>query len=111
MELIPCIDLRGGKVVRLEQGDFDRETVYDPDPVAAAERLLEAGASRLHVVDLDAAREGTEANWPAIRGILARTQGVPVQVGGGVRSVARAEEILANGADRVILGTVALEEP
>ncbi len=111
MELIPAIDLRGGRVVRLEQGDFARETVYDPDPGAVAIRLIEAGASRIHVVDLDAAREGIARNRPAILTILEAAQGAPIQVGGGVRSVAAIEELLGLGVERVILGTVALENP
>ena len=111
MELIPAIDLRGGKVVRLQQGDFARETVYDPDPVAVARDLVEAGAPRLHVVDLDAAREGGSENGPVIRSILAAAGGTPVQVGGGLRTLERIEELLAAGADRVIVGTIALEQP
>lgn len=111
MELIPAIDLRAGRAVRLEQGDFAKETIYDPDPVALAVRLAEAGARRLHVVDLDAARDGGRGNWDVIGAIIDRVRGVAVQVGGGVRSVARAEEILGSGAERVVLGTVALEQP
>lgn len=111
MELIPAIDLRAGRVVRLEQGDFDRETVYDADPPGVAERLVASGAPRLHVVDLDAARDGGETNHPVIASILRRVERIPVQVGGGVRSVERAERLLSAGADRVVLGTVALEKP
>jgi phosphoribosylformimino-5-aminoimidazole carboxamide ribotide isomerase len=111
MELIPAIDLRGGRVVRLEQGDFARETVYDPDPTAVARRLVDSGAPRLHVVDLDAAREGSSGNGPVIRSILAAVGNTPVQVGGGLRALEHIEELLAAGADRVIVGTIALEEP
>jgi phosphoribosylformimino-5-aminoimidazole carboxamide ribotide isomerase len=111
MELIPAIDLRGGRVVRLEQGDFGRETVYDADPAGAASRLIASGAPRLHVVDLDAAREGSAANRVSIRSILGVAKEVPVQVGGGVRSVAVIEELLDLGVDRVIVGTAALETP
>jgi phosphoribosylformimino-5-aminoimidazole carboxamide ribotide isomerase len=111
MELIPAIDLRAGRVVRLEQGDFDRETVYDADPPGVAERLVASGATRLHVVDLDSARDGGEANHPVIASILRRVEGTPVQVGGGVRSTERVERLVDAGADRVVLGTVALENP
>ena len=111
MELIPAIDLRDGKVVRLEQGDFDRETVYDADPAGVAARLIEEGGGRLHVVDLDAAREGSPRNRPSIEAILKVAGDVPVQVGGGVRSVAAIEELLGLGADRVVVGTAALEDP
>jgi phosphoribosylformimino-5-aminoimidazole carboxamide ribotide isomerase len=111
MELIPAIDLRGGRVVRLQQGDFARETVYDPDPAGVAERLLESGAPRLHVVDLDAARDGSSENGPVIRSILAAAGNTPVQVGGGLRTLGRIEDLLAEGADRVIVGTIALERP
>lgn len=111
MEVIPAIDLRGGQLVRLAQGDYARETVYERDPARAAERFAAARAPRLHVVDLDAARDGTSANEPAIRAILAAAKGVPVQVGGGVRSLARIEELLGLGAARVVMGTAALEDP
>jgi len=111
VEVIPAIDLRGGQLVRLAQGDYARETVYERDPARAASRFAAASAPRLHVVDLDAARDGGRANDPAIRAILAEVRGVPVQVGGGVRSLARVEELLALGAERVVMGTAALEDP
>ena len=111
MEVIPAIDLRGGRLVRLEQGDYGRETVFDANPVSVAGRLCAEGAERLHVVDLDAARDGGAANDPLVRDILRAAGEVPVQVGGGVRSVERAGELLALGADRVIMGTAALEQP
>jgi phosphoribosylformimino-5-aminoimidazole carboxamide ribotide isomerase len=111
VELIPAIDLRGGQLVRLAQGDYARETVYSRDPARAAARFAAAGAPRLHVVDLDAARDGGNANDAAIRAILAEARGVPVQVGGGVRSLARVDELLALGAARVVMGTAALEDP
>jgi phosphoribosylformimino-5-aminoimidazole carboxamide ribotide isomerase len=111
MELIPAIDIRGGQVVRLTQGDFARETVYDADPVAVARRLADTGIPRLHVVDLDAAREGSPQNGDVIRGLTEAIRGTPVQVGGGLRTVAAVETVLAAGADRVIIGTVALQEP
>ena len=113
MEIIPAIDLRGGNVVQLEQGDYARESVYGHDPAAAAQRWLESGATRIHVVDLDGARDGGEGNQAAIRAIVAEASAasVPVQVGGGIRSVSRVETVLGWGVQRVILGTAALENP
>ncbi len=111
MEVIPALDLRGGQLVRLEQGDYARETVYEPDPAAAAERFRRAGASRLHVVDLDGAREGLTRNEDALRRILDAAADLPVQLGGGIRDLARIEALLDLGLDRVILGTAALENP
>lgn len=97
--------------MRLEQGDYARETVFDADPVAAARRLCAGGAPRIHVVDLDAARDGGASNGDMVLDILQATPGVPVQVGGGVRTLERIAELLASGADRVVIGTAALEEP
>ena len=111
MELIPSIDLRGGRVVRLEQGDYARETVYDADPVRQAQRFAAAGVQRVHVVDLDAARDGGAGNQALIGAILDACPGTRVQVGGGIRSRARIEAALAAGADRVVVGTAALEQP
>ena len=111
MEVIPALDLRGGQLVRLEQGDYERETVYESDPGAAAERFRLAGASRLHVVDLDGAREGLTRNEDALRRILDAAADLPVQLGGGIRDLARIEALLDLGLDRVILGTAALENP
>ena len=110
-EVIPALDLRGGQVVRLRQGDYDRETVYDADPGARAARFVAEGAPRLHVIDLDGAREGVPTSDPALREVLAAAKGVPVQVGGGIRSLERIEALLELGAQRVILGTIALEAP
>jgi phosphoribosylformimino-5-aminoimidazole carboxamide ribotide isomerase len=107
-ELIPAIDLRGGRAVRLLQGDYDRETVFDDDPVAVARRWEAEGASRLHVVDLDGARDGTPLNREVIARILAAVK-IPVQVSGGLRDGAAVERVLAQGADRAILGTVAAQ--
>ncbi|MFI5314779.1 MAG: 1-(5-phosphoribosyl)-5-[(5-phosphoribosylamino)methylideneamino]imidazole-4-carboxamide isomerase [Myxococcota bacterium] len=111
MELIPAIDLRGGQVVRLEQGDYVRETVYEADPVRQAQRFAASGARRIHVVDLDAARDGGAGNEPVIREILAACRGVAIQVAGGMRSHARVDAALERGADRVVIGTAALEDP
>lgn len=109
MEIIPAIDIRGGRCVRLEQGDYERETVFDSDPVAAARRWQAAGARRLHVVDLDGARDGRPGNEDAIRAIL-NSSAVPVQVGGGIRDIAAIQRYVEAGAGRVILGTAAVKD-
>lgn len=110
MELIPAIDIRDGRCVRLFQGDFAQETVYSDDPVAVACRWVEAGATRLHVVDLDGARLGHPLNTDIILGIVRKVR-VPVQLGGGLRSEGAVEAALGLGIERVILGTVAVSEP
>lgn len=109
MKIFPAIDLRGGRVVRLTRGDFDRMNVYGEDPAAAARAFRAAGADCLHVVDLDGARAGTPQNGDALRAIAA-VEGLFVQVGGGLRSPQAVEETLALGARRVILGTAALSD-
>jgi phosphoribosylformimino-5-aminoimidazole carboxamide ribotide isomerase len=109
MEIIPAIDIRDGRCVRLEQGDYKRETVFDDDPFAVARRWQEAGAKRLHVVDLDGAREGRPRNEDAVRTIL-ESVSVPVQVGGGIRDIAAVQQYLDAGADRVIMGTTAVKD-
>ncbi len=109
MEIIPAVDIRGGRCVRLQQGDFARETVFADDPAAAARRWQDAGARRLHVVDLDGAREGRPVNEPSIRHILAEVS-VPVQLGGGLRDVAAINRYLESGVERVVLGTAALKD-
>lgn len=111
MELIPSIDLRGGKVVRLQQGDYARETIYEADPVQQARRFAAAGVARIHVVDLDAARDGGAGNASVIRAILAACSGTSVQVAGGARSLERVAAAFDAGASRVVIGTAALEEP
>lgn len=110
MEIIPAIDLRGGQCVRLFQGDSAQTTVYDPDPVAVARRWETAGASRLHLVDLDGAFGGEPKNRAAVEAIC-REVSLPVQLGGGIRSRATAEAWLERGIERVILGTIAIEQP
>lgn len=110
MEVIPAIDLRGGRCVRLVQGDYDRELVFSDDPVAVAQRWAEQGAPRLHVVDLDGAREGRPVNHAVVQRIIEAVD-VPVQVAGGVRDLDAVERWLAAGADRVVLGTAAIREP
>jgi phosphoribosylformimino-5-aminoimidazole carboxamide ribotide isomerase len=110
VELFPAIDLRGGRCVRLHQGDYAQETVYGDDPVEQAVRFADAGAPWIHVVDLDAARTGDPVNRPVIREIAAAV-GARVQTGGGVRSEADADELLAAGVARVVVGSAAVEDP
>ena len=110
MELIPAIDLLGGRVVRLHQGDYGAATAYADDPVAQARAFAEAGASRLHVVDLEGARSGEAAHARVIEAIV-RDVGMAVQVGGGIRTREAAERWLEAGAARVVLGTVAVRDP
>ena len=110
MNLFPSIDLRDGKCVRLYQGDFDNETVYDDDPVQVAREFDAAGTSWLHVVDLDAARTGEGANLAVIEAICAAVS-CKVQTGGGVRSLEAAGERLRSGVARVVVGTAAVEQP
>jgi phosphoribosylformimino-5-aminoimidazole carboxamide ribotide isomerase len=110
MLVIPAIDLRGGRCVRLYQGDFERETVVGDDPVAMARHWQAAGARLLHLVDLDGAREGRPVHLPLVGRIRAALD-IPIELGGGPRTAEDVAAMLAAGADRVILGTVALEQP
>lgn len=109
MKIFPAIDLRGGRVVRLTQGDYDQMKVYGEDPLATAQSFAHAGAQSLHVVDLDGAKEGVPQNLETIRRITAGTR-LFVQAGGGIRTLARIEQLLDAGARRVILGTAALRD-
>jgi phosphoribosylformimino-5-aminoimidazole carboxamide ribotide isomerase len=109
-DIIPGIDLRGGKCVRLLHGDFAQETVFAHDPVAVARRWQELGAPRLHVVDLEASRDGVPRNLESVAAIL-RSVRVPVQVAGGVRDEAGALRLLSLGADRIVIGTAAVRDP
>ncbi len=113
MDLYPAIDLRGGRCVRLVEGDFGRETVYGDDPVAVAEGFATAGARWIHVVDLDAARTGEAVNRPVVARIAAAVAGagVRVQTGGGVRSLDDASQLIDAGVARVVIGTAAVENP
>ena len=110
MELIPAIDLRGGRCVRLLKGRFDAETPYPSDPLDLAREYQALGAERLHVVDLDGARDGTPGNWDLISR-LAALPGISLQVGGGVRSEERLTALLALGVARVVIGSLAVLEP
>ena len=109
MEVIPAIDLRDGKCVRLRQGDFSQETIYGDDPVLVARRWRDAGARLLHVVDLDGARAGEPRNLTLIERIVADV-GIPVQLGGGLRQRDHIERAIASGVSRVVIGTAALED-
>ena len=112
MDLYPAIDLRAGRAVRLLRGDYDQETVYGDDPVALAEGFAAAGASWIHVVDLDAARSGDPVNRPVVEAITTAVAGrARVQAGGGVRSVKDAGALAAAGVARVVMGSAALEAP
>lgn len=110
MEVIPAIDIQDGKCVRLYQGDFARVTVYDEDPLVAAQRWVAQGARRLHIVDLDGARAGRPVNGHAIEAIV-RAVPVPVQLGGGLRNEPAVRSALRMGVERVILGTAAVGDP
>ncbi|KAA0234438.1 MAG: 1-(5-phosphoribosyl)-5-[(5-phosphoribosylamino)methylideneamino] imidazole-4-carboxamide isomerase [Acidimicrobiales bacterium] len=110
MDLYPAIDLLDGRCVRLEQGDYGRETRYGDDPVAQAEQFAAAGAPWIHVVDLDAARSGVAANREVIASIVTAVD-VPVQAGGGVRDEAAAAALFESGVARVVIGTAALRDP
>lgn len=110
MEVIPAIDLKDGRCVRLVQGDFDKETVFSTDPAAVARRWQEAGAPRIHVVDLDGAASGKPCNTEAVAGIL-KSIDIPIQLGGGIRNMDMLKNWLSQGVQRVVLGTAAVEDP
>ena len=110
MLIYPAIDIRDGRCVRLVQGDYSRETVFSDDPVSVAQRWVEQGADRLHLVDLDGAKAGRPVNGPVIRRIV-ESVSVPCQLGGGIRSGGDLGEVLAWGVRWAVLGTKALEDP
>ena len=110
-ELIPAIDLLEGNAVRLSQGRYDAATVYDADPKTVAMRFREAGIRRLHVVDLEGAKAGRPVQGAAVKSILEAVGTIPVQLGGGLRTIEGVDEALGWGLDRVILGTAALRDP
>ena len=110
MEIIPAIDLRNGKCVRLYQGDYGKETAFSNKPVEIALRWQSEGARRLHIVDLDGAARGEPGNLETIEDMIAAID-IPVQFGGGIRSIETIEQLFAAGVERAILGTVAVEKP
>ena len=110
MLIFPAIDLRDGQVVRLTEGDYDQMTVYGSDPLAVAHSFREAGAEYLHVVDLDAAKDGGQKNFAVIE-MLAKESGLRLEVGGGARNEESARRYLDAGVKRIILGTLAVENP
>ncbi len=110
MDVIPAIDLLEGRCVRLYQGDYQRSQVFSDNPVEVARQWVEMGATRLHVVDLDGAKQGQPVNLPAIEAIV-RAVSIPVQVGGGLRDRPRISGLLNLGVERAIVGTVAVEQP
>lgn len=109
MKIFPAIDLAGGRVVRLWKGRFDRETVYDNDPAAVARRFQAAGARRLHVIDLDGTRRAESLQLEAITALAA--VGLPVQVGGGIRSLEDVQRLFDCGAEAVVIGSLAVRDP
>lgn len=110
MNIYPAIDLRGGNCVRLVKGDFSRETIYSRDPGAMAREWAAAGASSIHVVDLDGALAGESRNLTAIRAIMEQG-GIPIEVGGGIRNMSHIERLLSAGVHQVILGSAAVKNP
>jgi phosphoribosylformimino-5-aminoimidazole carboxamide ribotide isomerase len=110
MQIWPAIDLRDGKCVRLQQGDYARETVFGEDPAAMARHWVDQGGEYLHLVDLDGARAGKVENWHSIEAILAAVK-VPCELGGGVRDEATIARLLELGMSRVVIGTLAIKQP
>jgi len=110
VEIWPAIDLRGGKCVRLKQGDYGRETVFGEDPAAMARHWLKQGAQRFHLVDLDGARDGRSGNLDSVRAIV-ETTGLPCELGGGIRDEQTIQELLDLGLARLVIGTLAMRQP
>ena len=110
MQIWPAIDLRGGKCVRLKQGDYQQETIFGDDPAEMAKRFVDGGARLLHLVDLDGARDGLSVNRAAVRNIVRAVQ-VPCELGGGIRDEATIQDLLDLGLHRLVIGTKALKEP
>ena len=112
LDLYPAIDLLGGRVVRLRQGDYDDETVYDNDPVSVARQFADAGSTWIHVVDLDAARSGNPVNRPVVAALVEAVAGRSrIQTGGGIRSVDDARQLADAGVARVVMGSAAVSDP
>ncbi len=110
MQIWPAIDLRGGKCVRLQQGDYARETVFGDDPAAMARHWVDQGGQYLHLVDLDGAKAGSVANWKSLEAIVEAVE-VPCELGGGVRDEATINRLLDLGMARVVIGTLAIKQP
>ncbi|MGA2253734.1 MAG: HisA/HisF-related TIM barrel protein, partial [Thermoguttaceae bacterium] len=110
MEIWPAIDLRGGKCVRLQQGDYDRETVFGEDAVAMAQQWADRGANHLHLVDLDGARDGQPGNLSVVASIV-RTRNLSCELGGGIRNEQTIRELLEMGLCRLVIGTLAIRQP
>lgn len=110
MEIIPAIDIRGGHAVRLFQGDYTKETIFSDAPIEVAHQWANSAPPRLHIVDLDGARDGKSENRSIIQSICKKID-VPIQVGGGIRSLNTIQQYLEDGVQRIILGTVAVENP
>jgi phosphoribosylformimino-5-aminoimidazole carboxamide ribotide isomerase len=110
MQILPAIDLRDAQCVRLRQGDYDQQTVFDDDPVAVAKRWADGGAEILHLVDLDGAKDGRPVNGESVRAIVDAID-IPCQLGGGVRSEETIREWLDLGVSRLVIGTKAVKEP
>jgi phosphoribosylformimino-5-aminoimidazole carboxamide ribotide isomerase len=110
VQIWPAIDLRGGKCVRLKQGDYGQETIFGEDPVAMARHWVDLGAECLHLVDLDGARDGIPGNLRSVEAIV-KAVSVPCELGGGIRSAAIIRRVLALGVARLVIGTLALKEP
>lgn len=109
MRIIPAIDIRGGQVVRLTQGDYARETIYNTDPISVAKDWVARGATMIHIVDLDGAKMGTPINIETVKKIV-ETVTVDIQFGGGLRSALDVEQVLSTGVSRAIMGTMVLED-
>ena len=110
MNIIPAIDLIGGKAVRLQKGDYDKVTVYNDDPVSVAKSFEMSGARFMHIVDLDGAKDGSTANFDTIRDIVANSA-LSVEVGGGIRNIETVKKYISMGVARVIIGTAAVKDP
>ena len=110
MEVIPAIDIRGGRCVRLEQGDYDRETIFGDDPVKMAVRWAALGAARIHVVDLDGARDGGQGNADIVQQIVQSVDSA-IQCGGGIRDIPTLQNTIDRGVNRVVIGTAAVKDP
>jgi phosphoribosylformimino-5-aminoimidazole carboxamide ribotide isomerase len=111
MKIIPAIDIQNGNCVRLKQGDFTKETIFHSSPIDMAQKWVDEGAERLHIVDLDGARLGSPINMAVISKICDKFPSIPVQIGGGIRDLETAEKYLSAGASFIIVGTKAVEDP